>query len=149
MASFAGDPEIDPPVFCAAFFGAVICDMMLLAITLCLQAVSLNAQLNKFRHDRFSAQLGQLEICLGIPGAVSVSANLECHPWVFLQDFSNVLELFLGFRLQDNLAGIEMEPVKGKPRLVVYSVFCILDESDLFVLHTQLRNTNFYAGAAF
>ncbi len=93
MASLARDPKIDPSVFCAAFFGAVICDRMLLAITLCLQAVSLNAQFNKFSHDRFSAQLGQLEICLGIPGVVSVSTNLERYPRVCFQDFSNVLEL--------------------------------------------------------
>ena len=52
MALFAGDPDVDPPVFGAAFFGAVVGNRMLLAIPFRLQAAGINTQLDEVHHYR-------------------------------------------------------------------------------------------------
>ena len=93
MALLTGDPEVNPPVFGSAFFGAVVGDRMLLAVPLRLQPAGINAQLAKVRHDRFGPLLGQFEVRLGIPRIVGVSTELYRHLRVNLQDFSNVLAL--------------------------------------------------------
>jgi len=42
MASLAGDPKVNPPVFGPAFFGAVVGDRMFLTVPRCLQATGWN-----------------------------------------------------------------------------------------------------------
>jgi len=82
-----------------------------------LQAAGINPQFDKVRHYRFGPLLGQCEVSLGVPRLSVYPPSFYRHLRVSLQDFSDVLKLLLGFRLQGRLAGVEGEPIKGKPSL--------------------------------